>query len=107
MDRNSDKTIILATTRRRENFGTRLDGYLTALNNFVHANEEVVLFYPIHPNPNVLKSMESCIAQSTRIVLLEPVEYPDFLYSTRSANLIVSDSGDIREEAARVSVRHY
>ncbi len=51
--------------------------------------------------------MESCIAQSTRIVLLEPVEYPDFLYSTRSANLIVSDSGDIREEAARVSVRHY
>lgn len=97
---NAGKMIVLATTHRRENFGVRLDGYLRALNDFVHANEDVVLFYPIHPNPNVAKSVESNITPNDRIMLLEPIEYPDFLYLMRAANLIVSDSGGIQEEAA-------
>ncbi|MFT4563036.1 MAG: UDP-N-acetylglucosamine 2-epimerase (non-hydrolyzing) [Gammaproteobacteria bacterium] len=99
---NVNNKLIVATTHRRENFGTRLDGYLRVLGNFVAEHERVVLVYPVHPNPNVRKAVDKCLSKHERILLLEPMDYPDFIYLMRHASVVVSDSGGIQEEVASI-----
>jgi len=97
------KIVILATAHRRENFGTTLDTYLRELHNYVEEHENVVLLFPVHPNPNVRDSIRRNLPTHPRIELLPPLGYPDFLALMRRANVIVSDSGGVQEEAASVA----
>ena len=90
---------ILLTTHRRESFGARMSGNLKVLREFVEKRNDVCLFFPVHPNPNVQQVTNEILAGSERIYLLEPLNYKDFIALMKSTWLIVSDSGGVQEEA--------
>ena len=91
--------IIAVTTHRRESFGGVMEGHLRVLRRFVERHRDVVVVFPVHPNPAVRAAVDATLAGASRVVLLEPLEYPDFIHLLSRAWLIVSDSGGVQEEA--------
>lgn len=90
---------ILLTTHRRESFGDIMMNNLKVLRDFVSKHDDVCLLFPVHPNPNVKKATENAFLGVNRIILLEPLDYTDFITVMKHSWLIVSDSGGIQEEA--------
>ena len=93
------RRVIALTTHRRENFGEVMTSHLRALRRFVERHPEVVLVFPVHPNPAVRAVTAAELGDSDRICCIEPLEYPDFVQLLSEAWLVVSDSGGVQEEA--------
>lgn len=89
---------ILVTTHRRENFGTTMLRNLVVLRDFVAKRKDTCVVFPVHPNPNVRRAVRE-FKSADRIFLLEPLDYPQFIYVMKKSWLIVSDSGGVQEEA--------
>jgi len=97
--RTKGKKRILLTTHRRESFGSSLIANLKIIRSFIDKNDDVCLFFPVHPNPNVKNAAKEILGGHDRIHLLAPLDYSSFLALMRSAWLIVSDSGGVQEES--------
>ncbi|CAN5178646.1 UDP-N-acetylglucosamine 2-epimerase (non-hydrolyzing) [soil metagenome] len=93
------KRRILLTAHRRESFGAKLEENLRIIGNFVDKHDDVCVYFPVHPNPNVRKVAGNILGGRDRVHLLPPLDYHDFLTLMRSAWLIISDSGGVQEEA--------
>ncbi len=91
--------VIALTTHRRENFGSQLQTYMRVLSDFVHAHPDTALIFPVHPNPAVIAECRKSMRESSRIKLISPMNYPDFMHVLKACWLIASDSGGIQEEA--------
>jgi UDP-N-acetylglucosamine 2-epimerase (non-hydrolysing) len=89
---------IALTTHRRESFGPTLTGNLRVLRDFVEAHNDICLIFAVHPNP-VVREAAGALAGHARIVLTDPLDYPDFIALLSASWLIVSDSGGVQEEA--------
>jgi UDP-N-acetylglucosamine 2-epimerase (non-hydrolysing) len=72
---------------------------LLDLREFVAAHADVVLVFPVHPNPAVKEVAEQVLKGRDRIYLEEPMSYGDFIGLAAESWLIVSDSGGVQEEA--------
>lgn len=90
---------IVLTTHRRESFGDVMDGNLRVLRDYVRENSDVCLIFPVHPNPNVRSVAESVLGGESRVHLVEPFPYEQFVLLLSNAWVLVSDSGGIQEEA--------
>lgn len=94
----SGKRIVAVTAHRRENFGQGMRNIAAALKRLA-AREDVAIVYPVHPNPNVLGVMHEELGGLANIALIEPLDYPNFVQMMMAADLILTDSGGIQEEA--------
>lgn len=94
-----DKRIILVTLHRRESFGGPMHDIFTALLKIVDENPDVMLIYPVHPNPNVNGLAHEMLGNEPQILLLEPQPYDVFVTLMKRAYFIMTDSGGIQEEA--------
>ncbi len=99
LDRWRNHKLVLLTTHRRESFGETMNRNLQELKEFVASHPDVVLVFPVHPNPKVRAAVDAVLKGQERIELLEPLDYPDFLHIIGRTWLIVSDSGGVQEEA--------
>lgn len=99
LDDTAEFKRIILTTHRRESFGEILAGNLKVLRQFVDTHKDVVLIFPVHPNPSVQEPASTYLSDHPRIRLIPPLEYPDFVILLSRAWLIVSDSGGVQEEA--------
>ena len=91
---------VVLTTHRRESLGPVLTRNLRALRGFVARNPDVALIVPVHLNPEVKQAVETELGGAERVVLLDPLDYDDFLALLQAAWLVVSDSGGVQEEVA-------
>jgi UDP-N-acetylglucosamine 2-epimerase (non-hydrolysing) len=89
---------ILLTTHRRESFGGILAKNLQILRQFIEEHEDLILVFPVHPNPNVKRAASEILSDHPRIVIIPPLQYGDFIQIVSKSWLIVSDSGGIQEE---------
>lgn len=96
---SSGKRLILVTAHRRESFGAPIEEAFGALREIADRYPDVVLFYPVHPNPNVRGPAEAILGGHHRIILTSPVDYFDLVHALRHAALAITDSGGIQEEA--------
>jgi UDP-N-acetylglucosamine 2-epimerase len=87
---------LLATVHRSENTDDpeRLSGILKALN----ALEEPVVF-PVHPRTRKVINNGGDHRLGSHVRLLEPLGYFDMVSLSRSARLILTDSGGLQKEA--------
>ncbi|MBF0387018.1 MAG: UDP-N-acetylglucosamine 2-epimerase (non-hydrolyzing) [Candidatus Omnitrophica bacterium] len=92
--------VVLVTAHRRENWGEPMMELCAALKCLVRDNPEVVILWPVHPHPQVRKTVMGELAGIENISLLDPVRYDEFVYLLNKAYLVVTDSGGIQEEAA-------
>ena len=87
------KKLILVTCHRRESFGAPMAAICEALER-LGARRDVEILFPRHPNP-ALKSAAPC-----NVRLLPPLDLPDFVALLDRADLVLTDSGGVQEEAA-------
>ena len=96
---NHNKKIILVTAHRRENFGEGLRNIYAALKEIADRRDDVVLVYPVHPNPNVHQVAYSILSNQDNVFLTSPIAYELFIFLMSRAYLILTDSGGIQEAA--------
>lgn len=93
-----NKKIILVTGHRRENFGEGINNICEALIK-LSKEENVEIIYPVHLNPNIKEPVERLLSKIRNIHLIEPVDYPTFIWLMKKAYIIITDSGGVQEEA--------
>lgn len=91
--------LILVTGHRRENFGDGIRQICEALRNIAQSLPEVNILYPVHLNPHVQGPVRQILGEGENIFLVAPVDYLAFVYLMKRADLIITDSGGIQEEA--------
>ena len=92
------RKMILVTAHRRENFGEPLENICAALCDLVQSRD-VEIVYPVHPNPNVVETVEKHLKGKPRIRLVSPLNYAEFVAAMKASYLILTDSGGVQEEA--------
>jgi len=92
------RRLILVTGHRRENFGAGFERICGALGELA-GRGDVDIVYPVHLNPNVSGPVRQSLGDTPNIHLMEPLDYLPFVYLMDRADLIITDSGGIQEEA--------
>ena len=90
--------LIVVTAHRRESFGRGITAICAALKRLALEREDVRIVYPVHPNPNVQGPVRKTLEGIDRIHLIDPLEYPQFVWLLSKAYLALTDSGGIQEE---------
>lgn len=96
--RFAQRRIIGVTSHRRENFGGGLEAIADAVRR-IAARSDVALVFPVHPNPNVRAVMHGALAGLDNVALIEPLDYPHFAHLLNLAEIMLTDSGGVQEEA--------
>lgn len=92
------KRMVLVTGHRRESFGGGFERICDALVQ-ISKREDIQVIYPVHLNPNVKEPVEKHLGQAKNISLISPQDYLPFVHLMRRADIILTDSGGIQEEA--------
>ena len=92
------RKLILVTGHRRENIGAPLHDVCDALLALARRGDADIVL-PVHPNREVAALVHERLASSARIQLVPPLGYGTFLSLLRRADLVLSDSGGVQEEA--------
>lgn len=95
---DTSKHIILVTGHRRESFGRGFERICTAI-SILAKREDVQIIYPVHLNPNVKGPVEEHLGALERVKLIPPQDYLPFVHLMRRADIILTDSGGVQEEA--------
>jgi UDP-N-acetylglucosamine 2-epimerase (non-hydrolysing) len=95
---SEERKLILVTGHRRESFGGGFQRICTALKQ-LSQRKDIQIIYPVHLNPNVQQPVNEILSDVENIHLIEPLEYPDFIWLMNQAQIILTDSGGIQEEA--------
>ncbi|WP_349763511.1 UDP-N-acetylglucosamine 2-epimerase (non-hydrolyzing) [Fusobacterium sp. SYSU M8D902] len=95
----SNKKYILITMHRRENWGIPMEESLTAVKDYLKKNKDLYLVFPMHLNPLVRKVIHKVLDDFDKKILLEPLQYLEFIAIMDGAYYIMTDSGGIQEEA--------
>ncbi len=61
--------------------------------------DHINFVFPIHPNPNIQKDINSMLVNKPRIHLLPPLKYDEFAHLMQHCLFVLTDSGGIQEEA--------
>ena len=96
------KKFVLITGHRRENFGDGFIRMVTAMKDLSEKYTDVDFVYPMHLNPNVRKPIHEVFGEDLsrpNFFFIEPLQYLEFVYLMSKANIVLTDSGGIQEEA--------
>ena len=97
------KKLVLITGHRRENFGEGFTHMVTAVRDLKNKYPAVDFVYPMHLNPNVRKPIHEIFGEDLsnlgNMFFIEPLQYLEFVYLMSKANIVLTDSGGIQEEA--------
>ena len=96
---DESKKLILVTGHRRESFGGGFDRICESIRQIATQNKDIQVLYPVHLNPNVQEPVNRLLSDLDNVLLIEPQQYLPFVYLMNRANIILTDSGGIQEEA--------
>jgi UDP-N-acetylglucosamine 2-epimerase len=94
------RRLVLVTAHRRENFDAGMEEICAALGELAIRHEDILVVFPVHPNPNVREPVERRLSGIPRVHLLSPLDYGPFIALLDRAHLLLTDSGGVQEEAA-------
>ena len=101
--RESSRPRILVTCHRRESWGEGIASIAKALVDLARAGDaEIEIILP--PNAHVAAFWTSSIGDIPGISLIEPCDHRELVARMREADLVLSDSGGIQEEAPALGV---
>lgn len=102
---NSGRRLVLITSHRRESFGSGLESICRAIDTLAQNWPEIDFVYPVHLNPHVREPVYRILGHTedslihSNIHLIEPLSYLPFVSLLRRADLVLTDSGGVQEEA--------
>ncbi len=92
------RRLLLVTGHRRESFGEGFRHICAALAELAR-REDLQIVYPVHLNPQVRNVVMAQLDGLSRVHLIAPLDYLDFVWFMQRAYLILTDSGGVQEEA--------
>ena len=92
------RRLILVTAHRRENFGLPMENIFKAIIELAKRGD-LEFVYPVHLNPNVQQPAFRLLKDIPHVTLLPPLDYLPMVHLMKHANLVLTDSGGIQEEA--------
>lgn len=100
---SDSKRLVLITGHRRENFGEGFLNICHAIQDLSKKYPNVDFVYPMHLNPNVRKPIHDVFGNDLshlgNVFFIEPLEYLSFVFLMEKADIVLTDSGGIQEEA--------
>lgn len=91
--------VLLVTAHRRENLGTAMEGIGQAVAELAKKYPELMIIFPLHKNPKVRSAIRPAVDQLDNVLLLEPLAYAEFTQVLSLADVVLTDSGGVQEEA--------
>jgi len=95
---SNGKPILLVTGHRRESFGDGFHQICLALQDIAR-RDAVQIVYPVHLNPNVREPVLAMLQGEPNVHLIEPLDYLGFVRLMQRADIVLTDSGGVQEEA--------
>jgi UDP-N-acetylglucosamine 2-epimerase (non-hydrolysing) len=92
-------SVVLVTGHRRESFGDGFENICTAIREVAERLRDTAFVYPVHLNPNVRAPVQRILGNHPRILLTEPLSYAPFVWLMDRADVVLTDSGGVQEEA--------
>jgi UDP-N-acetylglucosamine 2-epimerase (non-hydrolysing) len=99
--RKGNRPLLLVTAHRRESWSEGLSCIASALRTLA---TEADIDFILHPNPHVAAAMRNLLGKTEGIDLLPPCGHRELIQRIRGADLVLSDSGGIQEEAPALGV---
>lgn len=93
---------LLVTCHRRENWGAGLEQLASAILHLAERRISSDVLLP--PNPKVAERLTSLLGTKDRVRLTPPLSHSAMVEAMRRADLVLSDSGGIQEEAPALGV---
>lgn len=90
---------VLITGHRRENFGDGIEQICEAIASLASNYPQVHFVYPVHLNPSIQVPVNKLLQGYSNIYLIDPLDYPEFIYLMKHSYIVLTDSGGIQEEA--------
>ncbi|MGC4029166.1 MAG: UDP-N-acetylglucosamine 2-epimerase (non-hydrolyzing) [Steroidobacteraceae bacterium] len=90
---------ILVTTHRRENHGAPLRNICQAFLEILDSYPDARIQFPVHMSPRVRDVVMPALGGHPRVELSDPLGYPEFVKAMAEADIILTDSGGVQEEA--------
>ncbi|GAB4246082.1 MAG: UDP-N-acetylglucosamine 2-epimerase (non-hydrolyzing) [Thermoleophilia bacterium] len=90
---------ILVTVHRRESWGVPMQSIARAIKAVCEAHPDVHFVFPIHLNPVVRETFRGILGKTEGVNFTEPQPYRSFVHLMKKADLVITDSGGIQEEA--------
>ena len=91
---------LLVTAHRRESWGKPLEDICSALETLLDENPSLWMVIPMHKNPAVREIIRKHLDGREQVILCDPLDYPDFVWTMNASRFILSDSGGVQEEAS-------
>jgi UDP-N-acetylglucosamine 2-epimerase (non-hydrolysing) len=95
---------VLVTAHRRENHGAAMREIAQSVADLAGLFPTRVFIVPVHPHPEVRGTVYAHLSNIENVRLTEPLAYQDFLFTMMNADLLLSDSGGVQEEAATFGI---
>lgn len=87
---------VVATIHRRENY-PYLDALFGAFDRLAR-QPQIECFIPLHPHPEVVWAANRRLNNSP-VRIIDPMDYEDWIGFIQTADVVISDSGGVQEEA--------
>lgn len=97
-----DAPFLLVTAHRRESWGKPLEDICSALTMLLDTHPELWMVIPMHRNPSVRETIRKYLEKKEKVILCDPLDYPDFVWAMNTSRFILSDSGGVQEEASSI-----
>lgn len=91
--------VLLVTAHRRENLGSAMEDIGAAVAEIARKYPDLTIVFPIHKNPKVRAAIRPAVAGLQNVVLIEPLAYAEFTRALSLADIVLTDSGGVQEEA--------
>lgn len=91
--------LVLVTSHRRESWGLDLQNICEAIKEITQKHEDVVVVYPVFPNPMIKITVEKVLGGIERVHLTKPLDYLTFINVMKRSCMVLTDSGGLQEEA--------
>ncbi|WKU03371.1 non-hydrolyzing UDP-N-acetylglucosamine 2-epimerase [Micromonospora sp. HUAS LYJ1] len=98
------RQLAVATVHRRENWGRGVADILNALARVATTHPDLDLALVNHPNPQLAQQVQAGLGDVRNARLIPPLPYPEMIGLLHAADLVITDSGGLQEEAASLGV---
>lgn len=99
----SGRRIVVLTMHRRESWGEPMRAVAEAVADVLARRGDTIVVVPAHPNPVVREALRPLVDEPNAMVI-EPLPYKRFLRLLSVANVVLTDSGGVQEEAPSFGV---
>ena len=98
-DADTAGRVLLVTAHRRENLGSAMEDIGAAVAEIAAKYPDLTIVFPIHKNPKVRAAIRPAVEGLDNVLLIEPLAYAEFTRALSLADVVLTDSGGVQEEA--------